>query len=229
MPDFSKFTIADTLTYLSLLIALMTIIIPGLTTWISKRYDLSLKMLELTKEGHSKTYNRAYFVFQDFIEQSGRIVAIIDSGDAPSSKDIQKFESTALKCLIFLNKEDRERFDSFRIAVKIKLGQADPRGTPTPLEQSANFLASMFRGVFTRVDIDDLYSEFNQVIPILTNRLIELEKVQKQELDELRQSRGIRFLRQSLLKLSKGIIQVAKRIKLKIISIKETFITPSED
>lgn len=87
----------------------------------------------------------------------------------------------------------------------------------------------MFRGVFTRIDINDLYSGFNQVIPILTNRLIELEKVQKQELDELRQSRGIRFLRQSLLRLSKGIIQVAKRIKLKIITIKETFITPSED
>lgn len=229
MPDFSKFTITDALTYLSLLIALMTIIIPSVTTWISKRYDLSLKMLELTKEGHFKTYNRAYFVFQEFIEQSGKIVAIIDSGETPSSKDVQKFESTALKCLIFLPESDRKQFDLFRITVKIKLGQSDPRGTPTPFEQSISALTNVSGIIFSRADIDDLYKEFNQVIPILTNRLTELEKVQKQELDELRQSRGIRFLRQSLLRLSKGIIQVAKRIKLKIISIKETFITPSED
>ncbi|HFI0621405.1 TPA: hypothetical protein ACGO3V_000873 [Streptococcus suis] len=227
MPDFSKFTITDALTYLSLLIALMTIIIPGVTTWISKRYDLSLKMLELTKEGHFKTYNRAYFVFQEFIEQSGKIVAIIDSGETPSSKDIQKFESTALKCLIFLPESDRKQFDSFRITVKIKLGQADPRGTPTPFEQSASVFTSVLRSVFSRADIDDLYKEFNQVIPILANRLTELEKAHKQELDGLRQSRGIHLLHQSLLKLSKYIIQVVKRTKLKIVSIKETFITPS--
>ncbi|HEM3180855.1 TPA: hypothetical protein U0897_002221, partial [Streptococcus suis 92-4172] len=131
MPDFSKWETSDLIAFVTIVILGVSLISPMIVAFVQRRTELKSKMLDIYKESYSKRYNREYYIFQDYIEKSGTIIAKLDSSQKMSDKEIQEFESASLKCLIFLSESERSEFDVFRINVKKALGIEDPREKKT--------------------------------------------------------------------------------------------------
>lgn len=162
--------IDSTITF-AVIIATMALITPVITTWINRKYDHKMKVVELQKDYLSKHYSRSFDTFQNFITNSGNLLIKIDGGKTPSKIEIQKFETSCLKCFLFLSEEDRESFQEFRIIVKKELGFSDPRGmsvmqaTILPFLQATRVLSAL------ATPENEIYSSFNKCIAIANETL----------------------------------------------------------
>lgn len=111
--DLSQWEASDLIAFVSIIILGTSFIAPTFVAFVQRQTELRSKKLDIFKENYSKRYNRQYYIFQDFIEKSGNIIAQLDSKVVPSDKNIQEFESAALKCLIFLDPKERKNLMCF--------------------------------------------------------------------------------------------------------------------
>jgi hypothetical protein len=156
------------LTVLSFVLSFCAIVIPSILSYISKRYDLKIKQLEYQQENIIKNYETILEAFQDFTAHSGAILSRIDSKEAPTTDELQRFEASCLKCLLFLEENNREAFQRFRILVKIRFGHTDPRAkSPIPSLLGSDSILKALGGR----PADDTYSSFNQCVTIAKEML----------------------------------------------------------
>lgn len=221
MFNFSKWTTSDIIQLLAFLVVLTSLLSPVFTAYLNKKIELKLKMLEIYKENHNKNYNRILYTFQNFIEESGKIIASLDSEHSPTNKEIQRFESACLKCLIFLDEAERKEFDDFRITIKKKLGVSDPRGYYHPF--SARYMTKVMQKAASslystnKINVEKSYISFNKCIMITNRKLSELQLMQKEELNEVKG----KYL---LLKISKASLRGLQSIIRKVKTITKRFL-----
>lgn len=220
MPDFSKWETSDFIAFVTVIILGVSLISPMIVAYIQRRTELKSKMLDIYKENYSKRYNREYYIFQDYIEKSGIIIAQLDSMQRPSISEIQIFESASLKCLIFLDDNERTKFDAFRIAVKKSLGIDDPREKKTPLhpeyfkeiQQAFANLAYISRKTIV---VNPIYSSFNDCINIAAQRLATIQAEEKAQLHSI-QITLLELLHRKSLTISRKLTSLCKSVKSKV-------------
>lgn len=222
MLNLSKWDTSDLIAFASLIILGVSLISPMVVAYIHRKTELKSKMLDIYKENFSKRYNREYFIFQDYIEKCGIIIAKLDSSQRPSQKEIQQFESASLKCLIFLSDSERVKFDTFRITVKKSLGIEDPRGKKTPLHEDyfkelAQTITTLTGGVLPKVTgVNPVYTSFNQCINIAAQRLATIEAEEEQRLHSVQitlRDRILQTLLKVMLKLGTLCMSTASRVR----------------
>lgn len=182
--DLSQWEASDLIAFVSIIILGTSFIAPAFVAFVQRQTELRSKKLDIFKENYSKRYNRQYYIFQDFIEKSGNIIAQLDSKVIPNDKNVQEFESAALKCLIFLDQKERKEFDVFRIDVKKELGIEDPREKSPLIHTLINPAA--FLGVndilFKQKIVNQLYTSFNKCIKIASTKLATIEEEEQEQL-----------------------------------------------
>ncbi|HEP1510588.1 TPA: hypothetical protein VJE68_000053 [Streptococcus pyogenes] len=182
--DLSQWEASDLIAFVSIIILGTSFIAPAFVAFVQRQTELRSKKLDIFKDNYSKRYNRQYYIFQDFIEKSGNIIAQLDSKVVPSDKNIQEFESAALKCLIFLDPKERKEFDVFRIDVKKELGIEDPREKPSTIHTLIN--PKPFLGInsilFKQQIVNQLYTSFNKCIKIASAKLATIEEEEQEQL-----------------------------------------------
>ncbi|GAA5356591.1 hypothetical protein [Streptococcus uberis] len=191
--NFEEWKVSDLIAFVSIVILGASFIAPTFVAIVQRKTELKSKKLDIFKDNFAKRYDRQYLIFQEFIENSGRIIAMLDSKTIPDQSEIQIFESSALKCLIFLTPYERTQFDMFRINVKKELGISDPREKLTPL--SSNYISQTLLGM-TQIHtflnnkkvVNKLYSSFNDCIKISSRKLIEIEEEESRQLNNITES-----------------------------------------
>lgn len=178
----------DNTVNLALLVSLSTIFASVATTWFTKRYDLRLKKIELNKESLDVSYNNVVETFQNFVVNSGNILTRVDSSEKPTRKELQNFEASCLRCLLFLEHQDREVFQDFRILVKIRFGHADPREKNADYrlfnEAAAVRMMLTMKNFYGAKDEDKVFTAFNKCISIAASKLEQLERQKTESLTE---------------------------------------------
>lgn len=173
--------ILDSTVTLAFLVTLVSVIAPILTSTINKRYELKLRSAELKKESLTTNYERMYSTFKTFLTNASIVVLRFDSEKKPLISEFKQFESSCLECFLFLNEEERNAFQDFRILVKTKMGYDDPRpryGISQTLFSQLETIASLAyvnRG-------DETFKKLNRCIDIANEKL---EKVSQEELQLL--------------------------------------------
>lgn len=172
----------DTTIGLIFVISFSTIFFPIVTTILNRKYDLAFKKIEFKRETLQTNHSQTLQTFQEFILATGKILTRIDSSQTPSRIEIQDFETACLKCLLFLNEEDRKTFQTFRILVKIRFGHKDPRGTNNfSFFNSIQLVKDSMFAAHGIVQEDKVYSKFNECITIAT-KYLETFEIQEKEL-----------------------------------------------
>lgn len=175
----------DTTIGLVFVISFSTIFFPIVTTILNRKYDLAFKKIEFKRETLQTNHSQTLQTFQDFILATGKILTRIDSSQTPSRIEIQDFETACLKCLLFLNEEDRKTFQTFRILVKIRFGHKDPRGSSNfGILNTMKLVMDSMESSFGRIPEDKIYSKFNECITIATKYLEMFEIKETQLLTE---------------------------------------------
>ncbi|MBC2676237.1 hypothetical protein [Listeria booriae] len=162
----------STLTF-ALILSVCAIFVPTIGSYISKRFDLKMKELEFKKDLSVNNYSTVLTAFQEFTVASGAVLSRIDLKEMPSRNELQTFESACLKCLLFLDEEDRNQFQKFRVLVKIKFGHTDPRGTG-PYLFHMDFIQSAMLKSLGGTPPDATYSAFNRCVSIAHRHIGEL-------------------------------------------------------
>ncbi|MCQ9211849.1 MULTISPECIES: hypothetical protein [unclassified Streptococcus] len=226
MPDLSQWSTSDLIAFVTIIILGISLIAPVFVAHIQRKTELKSKMLDIYKENYHKRYNREYYIFQDYIEKSGVIITKLDSYQRPTTDEIQTFESASLKCLIFLDDNERTKFDTFRIAVKKSLGIDDPREKKTPLhpeyfkeiQQAFANLAYISRKTIV---VNPIYSSFNDCINIAAQRLATIEEEEQERLHSV-QVTLLEHLHQKLTTLRKRLMLLGKSVWLKVSKLSRT-------
>jgi len=178
----------DNTVNLALLVSLSTIFASVATTWFTKRYDLRLKKIELNKESLDVSYNNVVETFQNFVVNSGNILTRVDSSEKPTRKELQDFEASCLRCLLFLESQDREVFQEFRILVKIRCGHTDPRERTGDYrlftEAAVSYASLAMKNLYGAKDEDKVFTAFNKCISIAASKLEQLERQKTESLTE---------------------------------------------
>lgn len=169
----------------ALFIGLSAIFTPMLSTWIIRKYDYKLKKIELQKDFLDNSYSKVIESLQDFVINSGKILSRIDSSQQPSRDEIQNFEASCLKCLLFLEENERNQFQEFRILVKLRFGHSDPRGKrSTIFSKTSTRTLNQLQSALGIIPEDEVYSAFNKCITIAVTKLKTLELQQNKTLTE---------------------------------------------
>ncbi|WP_438835641.1 hypothetical protein [Streptococcus pluranimalium] len=186
--DFSKWSTSDLIAFVTIIILGVSLISPAIVAYIQRKTELKSKMLDIFSENYSKRYNREYYIFQDYIEKSGIVITKLDSLRPLSTKEIQAFESSSLKCLIFLSESERLEFDTFRINVKKALGIEDPREKKTFMHP--DFFKELNKQItgLTQISkktivVSPIYTSFNKCINIASKRLATIQAEEQVQLD----------------------------------------------
>ncbi|MDT1958436.1 hypothetical protein MX629_08385 [Carnobacterium divergens] len=177
----------DTTISLALIISLSTIIVPVIATVLNRRYDLKLKQIDYKRESLKTNRSQTLVTFQEFVVATGKILTRIDTSQIPSREEMQTFESSCLKCLLFLKEDDRQEFQQFRILVKLRFGHKDPRGSVTSNFLMTETLIKVTKSLQKSLGIepsDDVYASFNRCITIANNYLELFESQEMQVLTE---------------------------------------------
>lgn len=220
--NFSKWNPSDLIAFGSLIVLGASLLSPIFSAFIERKTRLKSKLIDVYTDTYSKQYNRQYNAFQDFIERSGEMIAALATEIPPTPEEIQAFESACLKCLIFLDKGERNKFDTFRITVRIRLGYDDPRGEPSPAERMFQNLVPKILGDFTeRTNVDSIYSEFNTCIRISSQKLANLNKEEQEQLDSVLATNTQRLL-QKLKTIRKKLLSLPKLLKYRLCKISQT-------
>ncbi|CYU92253.1 TPA: hypothetical protein U2D59_002147 [Streptococcus suis] len=220
MPDFSKWETSDLIAFVTIVILGVSLISPMIVAFVQRRTELKSKMLDIYKESYSKRYNREYYIFQDYIEKSGTIIAKLDSSQKMSDKEIQEFESASLKCLIFLSESERSEFDVFRINVKKALGIEDPREKKTFMHpdyfKELNKTIVKFSQLSNKtIIVSPIYSSFNKCINIAAQRLATIQAEEKAQL-HLIQITLLEHLHRISLTILRKLASLCKSVKSKV-------------
>ncbi|MFV8064277.1 hypothetical protein ACMZ5S_07450 [Streptococcus pluranimalium] len=218
--DFSKWSTSDLIAFVTIIILGVSLISPAIVAYIQRKTELKSKMLDIFSENYSKRYNREYYIFQDYIEKSGIVIAKLDSLQQLSTKEIQDFESSSLKCLIFLSESERLEFDTFRINVKKALGIEDPREKKTFMHP--DFFKELNKQItgLTQISkktivVSPIYTSFNKCINIASKRLATIQAEEQVQLD-LVQLTILGHLHQKVIFLQKKLIILCKLIKSRV-------------
>ena len=162
-------------TALALIVAIITLLSTTLNTFLTKRYELSMKKLELKQKHLETNYANSLEVFQVFVSETTKILDHINNKTEPMAEDIQRFEVACIACYLFLNAADRKEFQNFRVEVKLKLGYEDPR--EYNIGQMLVPLASLqFRYKAGQL----LFSSFNNCLNIANRELVSLTEQLKE-------------------------------------------------
>lgn len=212
--DFSKWSTSDLIAFVTIIILGVSLISPAIVAYIQRKTELKSKMLDIFSENYSKRYNREYYIFQDYIEKSGIVIAKLDSLQQLSTKEIQEFESSSLKCLIFLSESERLEFDTFRINVKKALGIEDPREKKTfmhpdfykELNKTITGLTQLSKKT---IIVSPIYTSFNKCINIASKRLATIQAEEQVQLD-LVQLTILGHLHQKVIFLQKKLTTLCK-------------------
>lgn len=220
MPDFSKWETSDLIAFVTVIILGVSLISPMIVAYVQRRTELKSKMLDIYKESYSKRYNREYYIFQDYIEKSGIIIAKLDSSQKLSDKEIQDFEASSLKCLIFLSESERSDFDVFRINVKKALGIEDPREKktfmhPDYFKELNKTLIGVTQLTKRTIIVSPIYSSFNTCINIAAQRLATIQEEEQSQLHSI-QVTLLELLHQKLVTILQKLTSLYKSIKSKV-------------
>ena len=218
--DFSKWSTSDLIAFVTIIILGVSLISPVIVAYIQRKTELKTQMLDIFKESYTKRYNREYYIFQDYIEKSGIIIAKLDSLQKPSTKEIQEFESASLKCLIFLSESERTDFDTFRINVKKALGIEDPREKKTfmhpeyltELNKTIKGIAQLYQ---TTIVVSPIYTSFNKCINIAAQRLATIQAEEQVQLYSIQVTLAERLHQKSTILLQK-LTSLRKSTKSKV-------------
>lgn len=218
--DFSKWSTSDLIAFVTIIILGVSLISPAIVAYIQRKTELKSKMLDIFSENYSKRYNREYYIFQDYIEKSGIVIAKLDSLQQLSTKEIQAFESSSLKCLIFLSESERLEFDTFRINVKKALGIEDPREKKTFMhpdfhKELSKTIVGLTQLSKKTIVVSPIYTSFNKCINIASKRLATIQAEEQVQLD-LVQLTILGHLHQKVIFLQKKSIILCKLIKSRV-------------
>lgn len=166
----------DSTVDLALIVAFASVVVPAITSWIGNRFKLKIKKLELKRELYTTEYVSTSKAFQEFISNSGIVLAKIDISDKPNPLEINKFETSCLKCFLYLDESERQSFRNFQIAIKSELGYPDPRPMFPLFKIINNMTLGFYRG-------NELHRSFNRCISISNEKLQKLRKDQLQLFD----------------------------------------------
>lgn len=154
---------------LALIVTLITLLSTIFSTVITKYSDLKMKKMDIKFNLMNSNYANSLEVFQNFVSHSSSLLDKINAGLKPDENEINQFDQSCVACLLFLDEDSRQLFQSFRIEVKIKLGYSDPREIDV-LNTMAN-LSSLYKRATVVKPENPLYSLFNKCLNIASKRI----------------------------------------------------------
>lgn len=164
----------------SLLIAIFALMSPVITSYLTKKYDLQLKLIELKKGTLTTSYSRTFDIFSNFTDSAYILMSVLYQAkkDLEFFDDIiEDFEKSTNQCLLILDESERKTYESFRIMLKTELGFEDPRpkyksNLTVPLQFSTRI--NPFHTL--EKEGDKVYIEFNKCLTIANKKLSSLEQ-----------------------------------------------------
>lgn len=171
----------DTTVSFSFVIAFVALLSPIITSYLSKKYELKLKMIELKKGTLTDSYNRMFGVFNNFTDSSYSLMFNLE--EIKQNKEafesvLEAFEKSVNQCLLILNESERRTFESFRILIKTELGYEDPRPKVKSFLPQSLFISNYNTFPFSQLEKegDKVYLHFNKCLEIANRKLINLEQ-----------------------------------------------------